>query len=477
MNLKAIINLFSILVLLFSFSYVFPIVVSLAFNDNSLYLFMPAFIFVGSLGLIGLFFTRGVQRDLSAKDGFVIIVMFWLVLSLAGSIPFYLSGMSPIDSFFESMSGITTTGATVISNIENLPESLKFYRQLLQWMGGMGLIVLAIAVMPLLGIGGGQLFKTDIPGAMGEQRLTPRIQETAKALWSIYLGLTVLCAIFYVIAGMSFFDAVSHAMSTVSIGGFSTYNDSIGHFNDLTIEIICMIFMLLSAMSFALHYFSIYKSKSLKYFYDPELRFFVSILLIIFILALLVNALSGQSNLSIRELAFHTVSTVTTTGFGISDTSTWSFSISFLLLIGAFIGACSGSVGGGVKSWRVMIMLNHAYSNIVKMIHPNSVVTLKVGTKSVDDNVATSVWGFFSIYVISFVILLMAVLISGLDLETAFSAVGACLNNLGPGLGLVSENYSEINSFAKGVLAFSMLLGRLEIFTLLIILTPIFWAK
>ena len=477
MNFKAVINLFSILVLFFSFSYVFPIVVSIVFNDNSLYLFLPAFIFVGVLGLIGFLFTKGVQRDLSSKDGFVIIVMFWLVLSLAGSIPFYLSGMSPIDSFFESMSGITTTGATVISNIESLPESLKFYRQLLQRMGGMGLIVLAIAVMPLLGIGGGQLFKTDIPGAMGEQRLTPRIQETAKALWSIYLGLTVLCTIFFTIAGMSFFDAVSHAMSTVSIGGFSTYNDSIGHFNDLTIEIICMVFMLLSAMSFALHYFSIYKSKSLKYFYDPELRFFISILLIIFILALSVNALSSQSNLSLRELAFHTVSTVTTTGFGISDTSTWSFSISFLLLIGAFIGACSGSVGGGVKSWRVMIMLNHAYSNIVKMIHPNSVVTLKVGTKSVDDNVATSVWGFFSIYVISFVILLMAVLISGLDLETAFSSVGACLNNLGPGLGLVSENYSEINSFAKGVLAFSMLLGRLEIFTLLIILTPMFWAK
>tara|TARA_B100001741_G_scaffold277166_1_gene248423 strand:+ start:1377 stop:2810 length:1434 start_codon:yes stop_codon:yes gene_type:complete len=477
MNLKAIINLFSILVLLFSLSYVFPIVVSLVFNDNSLYLFLPTFIFVGALGLIGFFFTKGVQRDLSAKDGFVIIVMFWLVLSLAGSIPFYLSGMSPIDSFFESMSGITTTGATVISNIETLPESLKFYRQLLQWMGGMGLIVLAIAVMPLLGIGGGQLFKTDIPGAMGEQRLTPRIQETAKALWSIYFGLTILCTILYAIAGMSFFDAVSHAMSTVSIGGFSTYNNSIGHFNNLTIEIICMVFMLLSAMSFALHYFSIYKSKSLKYFYDPELKFFVSILLIIFILALSINILSGQSNLSLRELAFHTVSTVTTTGFGVSDTSTWSFSISFLLLIGAFVGACSGSVGGGVKSWRVMIMLNHAYSNIVKMIHPNSVVTLKVGTKSVDDNVATSVWGFFSIYVISFVILLLAVLISGLDLETAFSSVGACLNNLGPGLGMVSDNYSEINSFAKGVLAFSMLLGRLEIFTLLIILTPMFWAK
>ena len=477
MNFKAIINLFSILVLLFSLSYVFPIAVSLVFNDNSLHLFLPAFIFVGILGLIGFFFTKGVQRDLAAKDGFVIIVMFWLVLSMAGSIPFYLSGMSPIDSFFESMSGITTTGATVISNIESLPESLKFYRQLLQWMGGMGLIVLAIAVMPLLGIGGGQLFKTDIPGAMGEQRLTPRIQETAKALWSIYLGLTVLCVIFYTLAGMSIFDAVSHSMSTVSIGGFSTYNNSIGHFNNLTIEIICMVFMLLSAMSFALHYFSIYKSKSLKYFYDPELRFFVSILFIIFILAVSVNALSVQSDLSIRELAFHTISTVTTTGFGISDTSSGSFSISFLLLIGAFIGACSGSVGGGVKSWRVMIMLNHAYSNIIKMIHPNSVLTLKVGSKSVDDNVATSVWGFFSIYVISFVVLLLAVLISGLDLETAFSSVGACLNNLGPGLGMVSDNYSEINAFAKGILAFSMLLGRLEIFTLLIILTPMFWAK
>ena len=477
MNFKAIINLFSILVLFFSFSYIFPVLVSLIFNDGALHLFLPTFFVVGFLGLIGFLLTKGAQRDLSTKDGFVIIVMFWLVLSLAGSIPFFLSGMSAIDSIFESMSGITTTGATVISNIEGLPESLKFYRQLLQWMGGMGLIVLAIAVMPLLGIGGAQLFKTDIPGAMGEQRLTPRIQETAKALWSIYFGLTILCALLYTFAGMSIFDAISHAMSTVAIGGFSTHDDSIGYFNSLTIEIICMIFMLLSAMSFALHYFSIYKSKSLKYFYDPELRFFVTILLIIFTLALSVNALYSESQLSIRELAFHTISTLTTTGFGISDTSSWSFSISFLLLIGAFIGACSGSVGGGVKSWRVMIMLNHAYSNIVKMIHPNSVVTLKVGTKSVDDGVATSVWGFFSIYVISFVVLLLAVLISGLDLETAFSSVGACLNNLGPGLGQVSDNYSEINTFAKSILAFSMLLGRLEIFTLLIILTPMFWAK
>ena len=404
--------------------------------------------------------------------------MFWVVLSIAGSIPFYLSGMSIIDSFFESMSGITTTGATVISNIDTLPESVLFYRQMLQWMGGMGLIVLAIAVMPLLGIGGGQIYKTEIPGAMGEQRLTPRIKETAQALWSIYLGLTILCALLYYLGGMSAFDAISHAMSTVAIGGFSTHNESIGYFNSSTIEIICIVFMLLSAFSFTLHYFAIYKRKPLKYFYDPEFRFFLSILLLVLAVSLFINSFTDYENSpNFKEIVFHSVSMITTTGFSTSDTSDWPLSVSFLLLVGAFVGACSGSVGGGVKSWRVMIMLNHAYSNIMKMIHPNSVISLKIGSRSVDDEVATSVWGFFSIYVISFMILLLAVLTSGLDLESAFSAVGACLNNLGPGLGAVSENYSNISSFTKSILAFAMLLGRLEIFTLLVILTPMFWAK
>ena len=236
--------------------------------------------------------------------------------------------------------------------------------------------------------------------------------------------------------------------------------------------------MLLSAFSFKLHYFAIYRRKPLKYFYDPEFRFFFSILLLVLIVSFLINLLSNYENgPSYKEIVFHSVSMITTTGFSISDTSNWPLSISFLLLIGAFIGACSGSVGGGVKSWRVMIMLNHAYSNIMKIIHPNSVISLKIGSRSVDDEVATSVWGFFSIYVISFMILLLAVLTSGLDLESAFSAVGACLNNLGPGLGVVSENYSNLSAFTKSTLAFAMLLGRLEIFTLLVILTPMFWAK
>ena len=477
MNFKSIVNLFSILILFFSISYIFPIIVSLIYKDGATNLFLSTLSIVSLIGIVGVFLTRGEENNLSQKDGFVIIVLFWIVLSFAGSVPFYLSGMTFIDSIFESTSGITTTGATVISNIDALPESLLFYRQLLQWMGGMGLIVLAIAVMPLLGIGGGQIYKTEVPGAMGEQRLTPRIKETAQALWLIYLGLTISCAILYYFNGMSVFDSISHAMSTVAIGGFSTHNESIGFFDSISIELICMVFMLLSSFSFALHYFAIYKSKPLKYFYDPELRFFASILLLIFIIALIISFFSDMSGANIRQIAFHSVSMITTTGFSISDTSTWPFSISFLLLIGAFVGACSGSVGGGVKSWRVLIMINHAYKNIMTIIHPNSVISLKIGTKNVDDQVATSVWGFFSIYIISFVILLLGILISGLDFETAFSAVGACLNNLGPGLGSVSENYSQITSFSKGILAFAMLLGRLEIFTLLVLLTPMFWEK
>ena len=476
MNLKSIVNLFSILVLFFSLSYIFPIIISLIFDDGATELFVYTLLGVGLIGLVGLLATRKVDNELSQKDGFVIIVLFWVVLCFAGSIPFYLSGMNAIDSIFESMSGITTTGATVISNLDTLPESLLFYRQLLQWMGGMGLIVLAIAVMPLLGIGGGQIYKTEIPGAMGEQKLTPRIKETAQVLWLIYLGLTVLCAILYYLGGMGSFDAVSHAMSTVAIGGFSTHNDSIGHFNSIAIETICIAFMLLSAFSFTLHYFAVFKKKPLKYFYDPEIRFFMSILAIIFIICAMISNISDYGP-NLRELAFHSVSMLTTTGFSISNSSEWPFSISFILLIGAFIGACAGSVGGGVKSWRVLIMINHAHKNLMRIIHPNSVISLKIGTKNVNDEVATSVWGFFSIYIISFIILLLFVLISGVDFESAFSAVGACLNNLGPGLGIVSENYANINSASKGILAFAMLLGRLEIFTLLVILTPMFWSK
>ena len=475
MNVKPLINLFSILVMLFSVSFVFPMIVSIIYKDSALSIFIYTFLFVFFLGLIGWFFSRGDDRELGQKDGFIIITFFWLVLSFAGSIPFIISGMGFIDSFFESMSGITTTGATVLSGLDSLPESILFYRQLLQWMGGMGLIVLAIAVMPLLGIGGGQLYKTEIPGAMNDQKMTPRIKETAQALWAIYLGLTICCALLYFLAGMNPFDAISHSLSTVSIGGFSTHDESIGYFNSSFIEAICIIFMLLSALSFTLHYFAIYKKKPLKYFYDPELKFFLSIMALIFIISLLINQFSNNNDGSIKDLLFHSVSIVTTTGFSIGDPSEWHSSIGFLFLVGAFIGACSGSVGGGVKSWRVLIMINYARINLMKMIHPNAVISLKIGSKTVEDEVATSVWGFFSIYVISFMVLLLALLMTGLDFESSFSAIGACLNNLGPGLGEVSQTYQSVTPAGKLILSFAMILGRLEIFTLLVLFTPMFW--
>ncbi len=477
MNFKALLKLFSILVMFFSISFIVPIITSFIYKDGALSIFVITFLVVFMVGFLGWLISKNNTEEMTHKDGFLVITLFWIVLSSAGSIPFILSGMTFIDSFFESMSGITTTGATVIPNLSVLPESLLLYRQLLQWMGGMGLIVLAIAVMPLLGIGGGQLYKTEIPGAMNDQKLTPRIKETAQALWLIYLLLTIFCSVFYFFAGMNAFDAISHSLSTVSIGGFSTYNNSIGHFDNGLIETVCIIFMLLSALSFTLHYFAFYMKKPLKYLHDPELRFFISIMACIFLLSILINYFSNYEQASVRELLFHSVSIVTTTGFSIGDTNQWNPSIGFLFLIGAFIGACSGSVGGGIKSWRVLIMINYAYINLKKIIHPNAVISLKIGTKNVENDVAASVWGFFSIYVLSFIILLLGLVVTGLDFQSAFSAIGACLNNLGPGLGEVAQTYASVTATGKAILSFAMILGRLEIFTLLVLLMPIFWQK
>ena len=477
MNLKAISNLFGILLMLFSLSFIVPISISLFYSDSSLNTFLITFLLVLSVGFVFWFTSKNHKQELSSNDGFIIITLFWLVLAIAGSLPFYLSGMSVIDSFFESMSGITTTGATVITNIDGLDKSLLMYRQLLQWMGGMGLIVLAIAVMPILGIGGGQIYKTEIPGAMSDQKLTPRITETAKALWTIYFGLTVLCALMYWIAGMNGFDAIAHSLSTVSIGGFSTHDDSIGFFNNFGIELVCIIFMIISASSFALHYGAIFRGRALRYFYDPEFRFFISIILLVFAASSLILFFNPGSSESQRSVLFQAVSIVSTTGFTTTDYSLWPSVIGFLLLIGAFIGGCSGSVGGGIKSWRILIMLNHAHKQLIKIIHPRAVVSVKIGSKVVDGSVAESVWGFFSIYVISFMLLLFALLATGLDFTSAFSAIGACLNNLGPGLGEVSANYSSVTSAGKGILAFGMILGRLEIFTVLVLFMPMFWRR
>ena len=463
--------------MLFSFSFLIPIFVGFVYEESSINIFISLMIGIFLVGCCSWVFTRKDGSDLSLSDGFIITVLFWLILSLFGALPFYFLGFSFVDSLFESMSGITTTGATVFSGLDELDKSVLIYRQLLQWMGGMGLIVLAIAVMPLLGIGGGQLFKTQTPGAMSNQKLTPRITNTARALWLIYLGLTILCLSSYKLAGMSFFDSFAHALSTVSIGGFSTHDASIGFFKNINIEIVCMVFMILSAINFSLHYGLIYRKQFLKYFYDPELRFFLSILFVITtVVCISLITLTDIAN-PLRYGIFQSVSIVTTTGFLTEEYSSWPTMISFLLLLGAFMGACSGSVGGGIKSWRVLIIIKHGYIQIFKLIHPNSTNSIKIGRNPLQQNVTEALWAFFSIYVISFMVLLIAMLMTGLDFLTAFSAVGACLNNLGPGLGEVATNYSSLGVAAKSILSFAMILGRLEIFTLLVVLTPAFWQR
>ena len=480
MNYKSIFNLLGILLGIFSLSFLPPLVLTFIYNESGTEIFLYSFIFFVILGGTIWATTRQQNLPLNISDGFIITTLFWIVLACAGSIPFYFFGLNVSDAIFESVSGITTTGATTIVGLDDLPKSILLYRQLLQWIGGMGLIVLAVAVMPALGIGGGQLYKMELPGSHGNQKLTPKITDSAKALWKIYVGLTCICGTLYLLSGMTLFDSIAHSLSTVAGGGFSTHDESIGFFNSAIIETVCIIFMLLSAASFAVHYAAIFGGKPLKYFYDSEFRFFLSVVLLIVAISLIVHSLNNSYAdvfSAISSTIFHTVSIVTTSGFTTENFSLWPGFLPYLLLVGAFMGACSQSVGGGIKAWRVLIMINQAYKEILKTIHPNAVLTSKIGTKVIDAKIAEKVWGFFSIYVFIFMFLLMAMLGTGLSFETAFSAVGACLNNLGPGLGDVASNYTDVNSLGKFILCFAMILGRLEIFTLLVLFTPAFWRR
>ena len=480
MNYKSILNLLGILLGIFSLSFIPPLILTYIYSESGGEVFLYSFLFFSIFGCAIWAATRQKNLTLNISDGFVITTLFWVVLACAGSVPFYFFGLSVSDAIFESASGITTTGATTIVGLDNLPKSILLYRQLLQWIGGMGLIVLAVAVMPALGIGGGQLYKMELPGSHGNQKLTPKITDSAKALWKIYVGLTVACATLYLLSGMNVFDSIAHSLSTVAGGGFSTHDGSIGFFDSALIEAVCIIFMLLSAASFAVHYAAIFGGKPLKYFYDSEFRFFLSVVLLIIIISLIVHIISNSYAdifSAFGTTVFHVVSTVTTSGFTTENFSLWPGFLPYLLLVGAFMGACSQSVGGGIKAWRVLIMINQAYKEILKTIHPNAVLSSKIGTKVIDAKIAEKVWGFFSIYVFIFMFLLMAMLGTGLSFETAFSAVGACLNNLGPGLGDVASNYANVSEVGKFILCFAMILGRLEIFTLLVLFTPAFWRR
>ncbi|MBQ60942.1 MAG: potassium transporter [Gammaproteobacteria bacterium] len=482
MHVKAALRILGSLLMIFSITMLPPLFVSWIFEDGAASIFVDAFVYTVISGFIIWLTFRKHNDEMRTKDGFLITVFFYLALGIFGSIPFLEAGGVELDipdALFESFSGFTTTGATVITGLDTLPQSILFYRQQLQWLGGMGIIVLAVAILPMLGIGGMQLYRAETPGPVKDSKLTPRIKQTAVALWSIYLGLTTLCAIAYWLAGMTWFDAICHSFSTVAIGGFSTHDASIGYFDSTLIESVAVVFMLVSGINFALHFFAVRDQSILHYFRDDEVKFYLTILLVstATVSVLLVYFEVAEGTTAFRLAIFEVVSIFTTTGFAIADFSQWPGIIPIIIFFGAFAGACAGSTGGGMKVMRFMLICKQAFREIHRLIHPNAVFPIKVNKHRIPSNVIEAIWGFFSIYVIVFLFMDLAMMATGMDFLTAFSAVGAAINNLGPGLGDVSLHYGNITDSAKLLLCFTMILGRLEIFTILVLFSPMFWRK
>ena len=451
MQHAVILRILGILLILFSFTMIPPIIISLIYNDGSLLPFILAFFIILSIGSLLWFPVKDNKNDLRLRDGFFVVVLFWVGLGVTGSIPLLLSDIPDLtltNAIFESISGLTTTGATIIVGIDNLPKSVLFYRQELQWLGGMGIIVLAVAILPMLGIGGMQLYRAETPGPVKDTKLTPRITETAKSLWYIYLTMTIVCAILYFIAGMDIFDAIAHSFSTVSIGGFSTHDQSIGYFDNGLIETVAIFFMLIAGINFSLHFLSFRNINVKSYLHDAELRAYIKILLVICTICTIYNLIDGNYDsykLLIRESVFQSVSIATTTGFTTAEFQNWPGFTPLLLILSCFIGACAGSTGGGIKVIRVLLLFKQGVREIKRLIHPNAIFTIKVGDKPIPDRIIEAVWGFLAVYVVIFVILLLALTATNIDFVTAFSALSACINNLGPGLGDVSQNYFHIN--------------------------------
>lgn len=480
MHLSVTFRVLGLLLMVFSLAMVPSIIVSLIYTDGQLRLFTTAMAVIFGAGLLCWLPVRSQRREMRTRDGFLITVLFWVVLGLAGAVPLALSkqlGLSITDAVFEAMSGLTTTGATVIVGLDSLPQSILFYRQLLQWLGGMGIVVLAVAILPLLGIGGMQLYRAETPGPVKDAKLSPRIAETAKALWMIYVSLTLACTAAYWLSGMSLFDAISHAFSTVAIGGFSTHDASIGYFDSPQVELVAIIFMVIAGMNFSLHFAAWHNRTVRHYIHDPEWRVYLLFLLALGTLVSLVLIDRGvyAATDAFRFGFFEAVSVATTTGFASAGFSGWPSFVPFLLLMSAFVGACAVSTGGGIKVIRLILLYKQGAREIQRLIHPNAVIPIKVGGKPISARVIDAVWGFLAAYVLLFGLLMLACMAFGEDPITAYSAVGATLNNLGPGLGDAATNYAGLSDGTKYVLTFAMLLGRLELFTLLVILTPAFW--
>ena len=484
MNILMVQKILGLLLMLFSLTMLPALVVSLLYADGAWRPFSYSFAATLLAGLLAWLPTKGKEKELRLRDGFLVVASFWVVLGLFGALPFYISErpqMDITDAIFESMSGLTTTGATVISGLDSLPESILYYRQQIQWLGGMGIIVLAVAVLPMLGVGGMQLYRAETPGPIKDTKLTPRITETAKALWVVYLVITIICAVSFWLAGMSVFDAVGHSFSTVAIGGFSTHDASIGYFQSNTIEMITIFFMFIAGLNFSLHFLAWKQMRISHYFQDPESRAYGFLLLVLAVGTVVylfwIGTYTEFPDAFVKGL-FHVVSIGTTTGFATADyAGSWPAAVPVVLILASFVGGCAGSTGGGMKVIRWLLIYKQGTREVMRLVHPNAEIPVKLGSRAVQPRVIDAVWGFFAIYIVVFGMMMIILILTGLDQVTAFATVAACLNNLGPGLGETANNYAGINDTAKFICVFAMLLGRLEIFTLIVLLTPVFWRN
>jgi trk system potassium uptake protein TrkH len=480
----AVVHVLGSMLMLFSITYVLPMATSIIYRDGMLVDFVAAsLICLGAGGLLWAA-TRRNRRELRSRDGFLLVSLGWTLMSAIAAVPLLLAlpGLTFTDAFFETMSGLSTTGATVLTGLEDLPPSVMMWRGALHWYGGMGIIVLVVAILPILGVGGMQLYKAETPGPVKNEKLTPRITQTAKALWLVYFLFTLACAISLRIAGMDWFDAIFHAFSALSLGGFSTHDASIAYYDSQSIETVLIVFMLIAAINFSRHFMA-WQQKSLKaYSSDSEAKAMLT-LLALATLGVTVYIWSGGVYdgflTSLRYVSFNLVALATTCGFVTQDYAVWPVFAPMIMLMLSCYSCNTGSTGGGIKMFRTLVLFRQAGRELLLLVHPQAVRPVKIAGHVVQNQIVFAVLAYVVLYFGAVVVLTFSLLASGLDFISSFSAIIACINNAGPGLGIVgpANNYQSLNDFQTWVCAFAMLLGRLEIFSVLVLFTPSFWRK
>jgi len=479
MRTSGVLNILGKLLLVLSLFLLTPIAVSLYFGDGMSGDFLLCSV-LGGLAGGGLVAAFAPEKEMGYRDGFAVVVFSWLGLALLGALPYYFSGVMPafVDCFFESMSGFTTTGSTILAQVEVLPESVLFWRALTHWLGGMGIIVLTLAILPLLGIAGMQLYQAEVSGPT-KDRLSPRIQDTARILWGVYLLLTLALILLLLVGGVGFFDAVCHAFATIATGGFSTHTASIGHFDSIYIETVIIVFMFLSSINFSLHHRAL-NGNYAAFRKSEELRLYVGLMAGSILVVLAVNWWYGAFpglGANLRATVFSVVSIMTTTGFGTADFDQWPSASRLLLVIVMCIGGSAGSTSGGIKQVRILLFFKYARLQLHRLVHPHEVRNIKLDGITVPRDVLVSILGFLALYFVFFLTASLMVSATGVDIITGVTAVTATMNGVGPGLGLVgpAQNFGGLSDLAKVVLAFCMLAGRLELYTLVVLLTPAYW--